>query len=145
MIAMPGRALLFAFLLLPIALAAEVESVEGKQKHNCAGGQVWKECGQKCVKTCTEPAPECSKECQAKCECPDTEPIWNDMLQMCGTMELCEAKVCSHTTCHFDANNLMKVNHHGKEEHGISTRCMEHDGDCVCYCTKEKLVSKDEL
>ena len=65
---MPGRALLFAFLLLPMALAAEVESVEGKQKHNCAGGQVMEGVWPKVCEDLHGAAPECSKECQAKCE-----------------------------------------------------------------------------
>ena len=36
---------------------------------------------------------------------------------------------------------MMKVLHHGSEAHGVSNRCMEHNGDCVCYCTDVKLHS----
>jgi hypothetical protein len=131
------RAALFALMIVGAAGAA---AAEGEGHLYCHGGQVWTECGKKCVATCEEPAPVCSTECQKKCECPAAKPIWNEKLKMCGVLQLCEAKICSHTTCHFEEKtDQMKTRHNGKEEHGISTRCMEREGACVCYCTPIKL------
>ena len=126
-------------MVLAVAMVGVLSGAEENGHLFCSGGQAWTDCGKKCVATCDEPAPVCSTECQKKCECPPAKPIWHEKLKMCGVLELCQAKVCSHTSCFFDENNLMKMKHDGKEEHGTSTRCMESDGACVCYCTTLKL------
>jgi len=57
--------------------AREFEAFETKLKSTqCAGGQVWKECGSACTASCSNPHPLCTMQCVPKCQCPRETPIF---------------------------------------------------------------------
>merc|ERR1719456_794720 len=44
----------------------------------CAGGQVWHDCGSNCTSTCEDKDPVCSDACVPRCQCPLEMPVWRN-------------------------------------------------------------------
>ena len=50
----------------------------------CVGGMEWTDCGVHCTPTCWDRNPHpCPSHCTPRCACPQSRPLWDDVMETC--------------------------------------------------------------